>query len=341
MKSRRFVIALLPLCLVISSLFTDDAHTQGLLDDFNRPDGPIGGNWTVQTGEFHVVNNAAQGGPMALATYDGIASGSVEADVAVTGTALQYVALVLGYADINNTLFLKVQQQESGGMFDHAACYTGNNGPGFGLGFFRLDAPFSFAHMRADLNEGAVTITFSNIDGGSGTQTYICEGAPSTGGNGIGIAGYDINFGTIDNFASSPSATQTVSGTVAYSGFGTGPIRIAAFDGNGCGIGNFEEVWIPGPGQYTLHLTAGTFYICACRDTNNNGRCPDPGEPASGYLDNPVGVSDAPVTGIDIVLRGEPQRTERVPTMNQWGFIIFLALAGMGSVFVLARRVKR
>jgi hypothetical protein len=322
-------------------LFAEEARSQGLLDDFNRPDGSIGGNWTVRAGEFRVVNNAAQGGPLALATYDGITSGNAEADVAVTGTALQYVGLVLGYADINNTLFLKVQQQEGGGAFDYAACYIGNNGAGFGPGFFRLDAPFSSAHMRADLSDGTVTITFSNIDGGDGTQTYICEGAPSTGGNGIGIVSFDINYGTIDNFASGPSATQAVSGTVTFIGSGTGPISIAAFDGNDCGVGNSEEVWITGPGQYALHLTAGEYYICACRDTNHNGSCPDPGEPASGYIDNPVVVSDTPLSGINILLQGQPQRTERVPTMTQWGFIIFLVLAGIGSVFVLGRRVKR
>lgn len=318
-----------------------EAFPQVILDDFNRPDGPIGGNWSVHAGEFRVVNNAAQGGPIAFATYNGIESDIVEADIAVTGAALQYVGLILGYADIDNTLFIKVQQQEGGGMFDHAACYTGNNGPAFGPGFFRLDAPFSSAHMRADLSDDTVTITFSNIDGGNGTQTYICAGAPSTGGSGIGIAGYDINYGTIDNFAGGPSATQAVSGAVTFIGSGTGPIRIAAFDGANCGLGNFEEIWIPAPGQYTLRLPAGEYHICACRDTNNNGSCPDPGEPSGGYIDNPIVVSGAPVAGIDILLRGQPRRTEQVPTLTQWGFIIFLTLAGIGSVFMLRKRVSR
>jgi hypothetical protein len=133
-------------------------------------------------------------------------------------------------------------------------------------------------------------------------------------------------------------ATQSVSGTLTYTGAGTGPISIAAFDGEGCGDGDYTEVWIPGPGPYTLDLSPGAYYICACRDTNQNGSCPDPGEPASGYDGNPVTVSAEPVTGINISLQGQPQRVESVPTMTEWGMIIFIALAGVGSVYYLRRQ---
>ena len=81
---------------------------------------------------------------------------------------------------------------------------------------------------------------------------------------------------------------STVSGTDAYTGLGTGPISVAAFDGSGCGNGNYTEVWIPGPGPYTLNLSPGTYYICACRDSNGNGTCPGDNESASGYDLNPV-----------------------------------------------------
>jgi hypothetical protein len=136
--------------------------------------------------------------------------------------------------------------------------------------------------------------------------------------------------------------TQSVSGTVTYTGAGTGPISIAAFDGNDCGDGDYTEVWIPGPGPYTLNLSPGAYYICACRDTNQNGSCPDPGEPASGFNGNPVIVpaGGGPVTGINISLQGPVSRTESVPTMTEWGMIIFIALAGLGSVYYL-RRQKR
>ena len=147
---------------------------------------------------------------------------------------------------------------------------------------------------------------------------------------------------TVDNLHTLEFIPGTVSGTVTYTGVGTGQISIAAFDGAGCGQGNYTEVWIPGPGPYALALNPGTYYICACRDTNNNGSCPDTGEPASEYNGNPVIVAagGVPVTGINISLQGPVSRTESVPTMTEWGMIIFIALAGLGSVYYL-RRQKR
>jgi hypothetical protein len=142
----------------------------------------------------------------------------------------------------------------------------------------------------------------------------------------------------VQGFAS-PTGT-IISGTITYSGTGTGPISVAAFDGDECGDGNFTEVWIPGPGPYTLNLSPGTYYICACRDTNQNGSCPDSGEPASGYDGNPVTVTEGgePITGINIALEGQPQRVESVPTVTEWGMIIFVVLAGLGSVYYIRRQ---
>jgi hypothetical protein len=175
-----------------------------VLDDFNRPNGPIGPKWTDQNGTFNVVSNAAKGGTLALATYDGVTSNAIEADVEVIGTSLQYTGLVLAYADISTNYFIKVQQASPyAGQFTHAAFYYGNNGPGH---FFDLDTPFSTAHMKVALVGNTVTLTFSEIDGGSGTQTYTYTYPSSTGGNGIGICGYQ-NIARIDNFATSEGVT--------------------------------------------------------------------------------------------------------------------------------------
>jgi len=154
-------------------------------------------------------------------------------------------------------------------------------------------------------------------------------GAETLVGNPGNILVHDLTF-----------AGGNVSGTITYTGTGTGPISIAAFDGAGCGQGNYTEVWIPGPGQYSLSLDPGTYYICACRDTNHNGTCPDSGEPSSGYNSNPVIVpaGGGPVTGINISLQGQAQRTESIPTMTEWGMIIFIILAGIGSVYYLRRQ---
>ena len=205
------------LFLVISALSfaTIGQAAMVVLDNFNRSDGPLGGNWTVQTGTFNIVNNAVQGGFNALATYNGITSNVVEIDVEATSTGGQYEALVIGYAALDNNLFIKVQNNGGSGtaVFDRGACYIGNNGTTnpFGLGFFTLTQPFTTAHMQAEYNPGAntVTITLSNIDGGAGTQQYVCTGAPATGGTGIGIGSGVSSNGKLDNFAipSGPPST--------------------------------------------------------------------------------------------------------------------------------------
>ncbi len=177
----------------------DNVDRAGLLDNFNRPDGPIGSAWTNQAGVFNVVSNAAQGGSSALATYGGVASDTLEADVEAVSTNLQYTGMVLGYADIDNNYFIKVQNNGGVVQFTHAAFYYGNNGSG---NFFGLDENFTTAHMAVSVSGTIVTLTFSNIDGGTKTdQVYSYDYGTSTGGNAIGICGYE-NIARLDNFSS-------------------------------------------------------------------------------------------------------------------------------------------
>ncbi|HOC42236.1 MAG TPA: hypothetical protein PKJ99_04375 [Thermoanaerobaculales bacterium] len=178
--------------------------TEAILDDFNRADGPIGAGWTVHDGYCNVVSNAAVCGGMGRATFNGggAAGDTAEVDIATNGTALQYAGLLLNYGAGATNLFLKVQEQSSTGQFSNAACYTGNNGGAFGLGFFTLTSPFATAHMEATRSGSDVTIVFSNVDGGAQPdQTYVCTGAPAPEGTGIGIIGYD-GIARMDNFGS-------------------------------------------------------------------------------------------------------------------------------------------
>jgi hypothetical protein len=179
------------------------AATASVLDDFNRADGPIGSAWTVRDGSCNVVGNAAACGGVGRATFN-FAPGTgltAEADIATNGTQLQYTGLLLGYGAGATNLFLKVQQQGGSGKFDTAGCYTGNNGGGFGLGFFNLSSTFATAHMKATRAGDVVTIEFTNVDGGAQPpQTYVCSGAPAVEGTGVGILGYE-GSARLDNFA--------------------------------------------------------------------------------------------------------------------------------------------
>lgn len=142
---------------------------------------------------------------------------SAVADVMTNGTSLQYAALLLNVGAGLKNIFIKVQQQEGSGNFSHAACYTGNNGPSFGLGFFRLAHPFSKGNLKAIRIGSTVNIFVQNAVDASGTpvsdQSYICNNAPDPEGNKIGIAGYQ-GYASIDNFGNG----QTILDTFFYSG---------------------------------------------------------------------------------------------------------------------------
>jgi hypothetical protein len=179
--------------------------TQGfnrVLDTFNRADGPLGSAWTTRNDSCSISDHTATCGYYGLATYNPFAGlgDSAEMDVAAVGTDVQYAALVLNYGAGVSNLFLKVQQQNSTGAFNFAACYTGNNEGAFGLGFFALTSSFVTAHMKAMRIGDSVTLKFTNIDGGSQPdQVYTCNGAPAREGTGIGIAGLN-NVSRMDNF---------------------------------------------------------------------------------------------------------------------------------------------
>ena len=148
--------------------------------------------------------------------YQGTTVGDVaEADVYAVGTALQYTGLVLDGDGVNangSFPFLKVQTDSGISSFDFAACYVGNNGSAFGLGFFALSQPFSSAHMRASRSGSTVTIEFTNVNGGTlQNQTYVCSGAPTPPGNKIGVVGYANNTAQLDNFSDGSTVLDTFS----------------------------------------------------------------------------------------------------------------------------------
>jgi hypothetical protein len=174
-----------------------------LLDDFNRADGPLGPDWTVHNGSCAIDSNAATCSSAGLATMaaaDGSDALSIDVEAgAVVDT--KYAALVQGYGGGSNNLFIKVQAQSGNSSFTNAACYTGNNGASFGLGFFDLDATFDTATMTVTRVGDDVFVDFTNIDGGmQSDQNYVCSNAPAPDGTGAGIAGFS-GLARMDNFS--------------------------------------------------------------------------------------------------------------------------------------------
>jgi hypothetical protein len=146
------------------------------------------------------------------------------------------------------------------------------------------------------------------------------------------------------SFCYSEAFADTISGTVTYTGSHTvGDLKVSAFDGpGGCGDGtsyDAPDIPISGPGPYAYTIPSltvpDTYVVCAYIDLNNNGGEPDPNEPSGQYpgtVSVTGGVPDP--TGIDFSL-SDPIT---VPTMTEWGMIIFILFAGLGAVYYLRRQ---
>jgi hypothetical protein len=178
-----------------------------VLDDFNRPDsGTLGSNWTQRAGACAIAGNQADCSLAGLATYNGGSGSEVSADVFSSGTLADYVALVLGYADLNNNLFIKLQNQDGVAGFDSIGFYFGNNGFGNpswpGFVFLQSVLPnIAAAHVNLSLIGTDVHL---DIDSNFDTVydfSFVRNNVPlALLGSGIGIGGFGAGLSTLDNF---------------------------------------------------------------------------------------------------------------------------------------------
>jgi hypothetical protein len=197
------------------------AHA-GVLDDFNRPDSPtLGSNWTVQVGGAEIYNNTARalGGSQNpnLVTFNGVSANNAFVDVYAVGSGTTYIALDLAFLDANNNYFIKVQHQDAGTDFDHAAFYYGNNGGG---SFFTLSSPFSSGRITAFFSGTTATLNIDTNFDGITDQSYSYTYGNSTGGTGIGLGLYGT--AQADNFG---SGVVPEPGTLVM--FGSGLVGLA------------------------------------------------------------------------------------------------------------------
>ena len=109
-------------------------------DDFNRPDAPtLGANWNVQVGSYSIITNRAvsTGSANQWVRHAVASTPAAQAVVAMdflpstTGPSLVYVAAVIGPGGFNDTLFCKVQDNNSDGNYDRVFFYMGINGGGW------------------------------------------------------------------------------------------------------------------------------------------------------------------------------------------------------------------
>ncbi len=184
-------------------------------DDFNRPDGAIGGDWAALHGTFATFGISSNRGICTstlaatintVASVSDYASTTYSVDVITNGTGLQYVALMIGLGGSRN-LFIKVQNQTADG-FGFVGFYEGNNlNSGWAASaFLDLGVRFQDAKMTVSFSDpDTIVLDFDTDFNGTPDITEIRTGVSALAGGfgtavGIGAFGSTSSPATFDNF---------------------------------------------------------------------------------------------------------------------------------------------
>jgi hypothetical protein len=178
-------------------------------DTFDRPDsGDLGGDWTVQTGAWRIETNQARSSTnltMDLALFNTASSnGTISADIFYTGNPrITYCALVAGFSNVANNVFVKLQDDTGSGSFNAVYFYYGNNGgpwPGMTGGASSLAVtPFTQARVTLLLSNNFAILEIDRNFDGTPENVITRGGLPAASlGYGAGLGGF--NNATFDNF---------------------------------------------------------------------------------------------------------------------------------------------
>jgi hypothetical protein len=214
-------------------------------DDFNRPDGPIGGSWIVQNGTWAIVSNqgAHTSSPpneilehsVASLAYD---QAVVELDVFSPGSTSQFSAVVIGLNG-THTIMVKIQDQVAGtpgfsniGIYYRIGLGSWGAWPGTGTGFAALTAPFVAGRLKVYFSNPNTLVAEIDTDfNGTPDQTYTKDNVLSFAagiGTGYGISGWgttalfdnwEVNGSTppVVNYCTAGTSTSGCNATIAAS----------------------------------------------------------------------------------------------------------------------------
>ncbi|MBE3134896.1 MAG: PEP-CTERM sorting domain-containing protein [Acidobacteria bacterium] len=208
MRAAAMVAAALAVALVAGSA----AGGIIVVDDFNRPDDSyMGPDWIERFSDFRIENNevrtlagdTAQSPALATLVGFGAADCALEVTARYEGPARPtYVALVARYADNENCVFVKVQDNNEDGYYDLAWFYWGNNSlvPLVADYWEYLDA-FTDARLTLALAGETLVLTIDTDFDGSPEEVVTRYNIPD-GGLGVGLGGY--NDAALDDFVALP-----------------------------------------------------------------------------------------------------------------------------------------
>ena len=178
----------------VAALLCTTAAQATVTDDFNRPDAlTLGDNYDVQNGNMRISDNKAiTTNFVSLVTRGDSNSANAGLDASLRGVdAGSYVALSFGYGT-DHSYFIKVQDNNGDGFFDHYGFDTGNNDLN---GIFLDLNPFQTG--KVDVNVTGTVATLSIFANGA-TQTYSYDYRFTPGNVRVG---FGLNrLGVADNF---------------------------------------------------------------------------------------------------------------------------------------------
>jgi hypothetical protein len=171
---------------------------QAVTDDFNRP--ALGPDWVIQAGSMATNGATVSGASTSLMTYTpGAGQSSASVDILLTGaTETQYGAIVLGYQDVSDNAFIKLQNNGSVSGFDTIGFYYGNNGGGSFQSITGFESVTS-ARITGTLTGTVATLAIdSNFDGIAEQTLSYDYGSGTVFGTGVGLGIYGP--AQLDNF---------------------------------------------------------------------------------------------------------------------------------------------
>jgi len=220
--SRLLFPPLILFCLLLSPLPAGAL----VLDDFDRPDSPDPGpQWNLASGDCDIVGNRAWCSGLGSTLYVGAAAPTVFADLYHVAPNDGYAALVLGHADADNSLYIKLQSQNSVPGFESIGFFYGDNGfnnAAWSDSGLLLNAlpDITAVHLVASLVGSDLVVSLDSDFDNVADYLYVRHDVPlALLGDGIGMGGW-LTTTRIDNFGLVPASKVPAPTALALLAFG-------------------------------------------------------------------------------------------------------------------------